>query len=503
MNRVRLFYAGSFITRHSLRVEHVLEFFIQVENLGYRKDVRVVWAGEDGVWRELKARYDRPAERNRELWHARTSFDGTHRKELPGKIQFALRYRVNGSEYWDNNKERNYSVFPEFGLTAPEEIRLIDVGYAPVLERGQKTCPITVAIRRSVNAGRVGIVWTTDGWKTRHDTRCAPGGPWRKMCRYSAGVPGSNGWQLWNGNLEPRDSFRIEYAVYCDTGKDIIWDNNFGRNYLARRESLKILTLNLHCYQEENQDEKFGRIAKAIDDLNIGVVCLQEVGERWSNGKTDYQSNAARIIREKLRRYHGRHYHLHADSSHIGFDKYLEGSAILSKYRFLSVDSGYVSATDSIYDIHSRKVVAARIHVPYIGYINLFSVHLSWWSNGFRQQFENLKRWTDAIGSANSAATLLCGDFNSPAGSDGYALVTSGRAYSDQFLAATAPNVFHKLFGRESRDWGLLQNDHRIDYIFQNREGRLKPVFARTIFMDEDYGRVSDHPGYMVEFEPQ
>ena len=44
--------------------------------------------------------------------------------------------------------------------------------------------------------------------------------------------------------------------------------------FLARRRRLKILTLNLHCYQEENQDAKFSQIAKAIDDLDIDVVCL-------------------------------------------------------------------------------------------------------------------------------------------------------------------------------------------------------------------------------------
>ena len=104
----------------------------------------------------------------------------------------------------------------------------------------------------------------------------------------------------------------------------------FRGQLLARHERLKILTLNLHCYQEENQSDKFTRIAKAINDLSADIVCLQEVGELWNGGSGDWDSNAARIIKDQL----VQPYHYQGDWSHLGFHKYREGSAILSKYPF-------------------------------------------------------------------------------------------------------------------------------------------------------------------------
>ncbi|MCE5335112.1 MAG: endonuclease/exonuclease/phosphatase family protein, partial [Desulfobacteraceae bacterium] len=182
--------------------------------------------------------------------------------------------------------------------------------------------------------------------------------------------------------------------------------------------------------------------------------------------------------------------------------RYREGCCILSRYKLLSTGSEYVSSERSIYSIHARKVVFARIHVPYIGFVNIFSVHLSWWSGGFREQFERLREWADMLGSPDLAATLLCGDFNSAPPSDGYSTVVSSGQYEDQFLAAASPDVFEKVFRRTPPDWSLLREDGRIDYIFMKGHDRLKPVSARCLFTESDYGRVSDHPGYMVEFEP-
>ena len=62
------------------------------------------------------------------------------------------------------------------------------------------------------------------------------------------------------------------------------------------------------------------------------------MGEHWANGNGDWNSNAAKIICDRLHQ----HYHLHTDWSHMGFDRYREGSAILSRYDFVMTDAGYV-----------------------------------------------------------------------------------------------------------------------------------------------------------------
>ena len=98
---------------------------------------------------------------------------------------------------------------------------------------------------------------------------------------------------------------------------------------------------------------------------------------------------------------------------------------------------------------------------------------------------------------------MLCGDFNIKAGSRGYQFVVNSNEYADQFLSANSPQIFRKIFeARESAWERALEDDHRIDYVFLRRGSRLHAISGQIVFTDEDYGRVSDHFGYLVTFEP-
>jgi maltose 6'-phosphate phosphatase len=103
-------------------------------------------------------------------------------------------------------------------------------------------------------------------------------------------------------------------------------------------------------------------------------------------------------------------------------------------------------------------------------------------------------------------ATLLCGDFNIAAGSPGYMIIAGKSDFEDQFLRWTAPDVFARLFRGDSA--GKVRDpaeDGRIDYVFLRKNNALKPSHGRTLFTGRkgDYREVSDHPGYIVEFEPE
>jgi maltose 6'-phosphate phosphatase len=106
--------------------------------------------------------------------------------------------------------------------------------------------------------------------------------------------------------------------------------------------------------------------------------------------------------------------------------------------------------------------------------------------------------WANHTHAENVAATLLCGDFNVKAGSEGYITVT--QEYEDQFLKATSRHIFDQVFHAQQRH--LLNEDGRIDYIFMKKGGKLEATSARMLFTEDNYGRVSDHFGYYVEFEP-
>lgn len=502
MKRIQFLQAANTISRYKQRLQQDLAFTMLVENVAYDKQVEVHWAGEDRVWHMLPAKHRASVGPNQELWSAQAGVVATETKSLPGDIEFALRYQVHGLDFWDNNEARNYCSNADSGVLLHHDLPLLNVDYTPHLSVGQRHYPITVAVRQIIHPSRVWICWTTDNWRTTQESPCFFHRMyWEKWSRSNARNPNRYDTSVWTGQIKVDDAFRVEYAIGCETPNGIIWDNNFGRNYVARRRRLKILTLNLHCYQEDNQDAKFSQIARAINDLDIDIVCLQEVGEPLRNGGSDWNANAAKIIRERLRDY----YHLHTDWSHIGFDRFREGVAVLSRFNFLMTDAGYVSSSHDVHTVNSRKVVMVQVNVPYMGLVNIFSCHLSWPQGGFFDQFDRLRAWANSKHGGNVVATFLCGDFNIKAGSDGYRAVVFSGDYEDQYLSVTSHEVFDNVFRHHAQNMDQqLGDDWRIDFIFKQKHSRLEAVAAREVFTDGDYyGRVSDHTGYFVEFEPQ
>ena len=98
---------------------------------------------------------------------------------------------------------------------------------------------------------------------------------------------------------------------------------------------------------------------------------------------------------------------------------------------------------------------------------------------------------------------MLCGDFNIAAGSGAYQMVLANYSYDDQYLAAQGVYQPEKNFRVDDPYWQQqLSQDYRIDYIFMDKTGGLTAVAANTLFTDQDYGRVSDHNGYLLVFEP-
>lgn len=501
MKAIQLVYAQSTMAVHKGAAVQEIDILILVRNLAFRKRIAVHWTGEDNIWHVTEASYSCPAGRDTEKWRARIHCCAPA-YPLTGNLRFALHYLLPDRQYWDNNCNRNYLLAQNDILLGPG-IMLAHIDYQPLLPQKETLHTITVAIHGDLQANRLYIRWTTDGWKTLHQNPLSlqrTAGFQQKRNQISTLCP--NRPSLWSCRIKVQNVFRIDYAIGCETGQGKFWDNNFGSNYSARRVGLKVLTLNLHCYQETDQNEKFSEIARVINEHDIDIICLQEVGEEWRDGKGNWQSNAARIIQDLLRRY-GRSYSLFTDWSHIGFEHYREGSAILSKYKLLKRAAAYVSSSRNIYTIHARKVVLGQVHVPCVGLINVFSVHLSWWEDGFAEQFEKLRQWADELASDRLAATLLCGDFNSITGSEGYMLVTGSGDYEDQFLCAVSPATIAGGCGdSQPARRQQLTEDSRIDFIFARKGSRLQPTACRILFSGSDSLRVSDHPGYLVEFEP-
>ena len=500
MNKINLLYAKNVITRKASVPEQDLSFLVLVDDLAFDKSVDVAWAGEDGVWHTLTAAYHGKAGHNQEYWFARMAVAAATDQSLPGNVQFALRYRVSGAEYWDNQQGENHSLQADSGIMLADKRPLLNVEFGRRLADGQTLLPVVVATDAALQARRVTIHWTRDDWRSSRKSACHYGrNYWDSEFLSNARNPNHYGCQIWNTALKVDGVCRVQYRISCETRREVLWDDNFGQNYSVQRRPLTVMILNLHCCQEEDQDDKLSRIARAIDAQEVDIVCLQEVAELWNNGKGDWQTNTARIINERLKS----PYHLVTDWSHLGFDRYREGVAVLSRYPIERHQGRYVSSSRDPYSIHSRKVVMAQVRVPYIGLINVFSSHLSWWEDGFAEQFENLRQWAADEHTPQVTTTMLCGDFNIKAGSRGYQFVVDSSEYDDQYLSANSPQVFRRIFTARDAHWErYLDEDHRIDYVFLRKGSGLAATAGRAVFTEQDYGRVSDHFGYLMTFEP-
>ena len=88
---------------------HVLSGQILVENLGFHKDVALLYVGADGGWHEAAATYSAPSytHGNYEVWTFRIA-EAVYKVPPAGFFRFAIRYRVDGAESWDNNGGADY-----------------------------------------------------------------------------------------------------------------------------------------------------------------------------------------------------------------------------------------------------------------------------------------------------------------------------------------------------------------------------------------------------------
>lgn len=496
---ISLIYVQNTISRAKRAPCQQLTFLLRVENISYDKQVDILWSDESGEEYQLTAAFIQTQTDGAEQWQAQTEWTLSPVQSLPGNIQFRLSAMIGDVLYIDDNQGFQYQSQADSGLQLAPSLSFWNHQFNPVLNESQENLDLTLMVSSLLQSEQVMLYWSTDNWQTVQQHACEKAiDYWHRTTSSNARNPNQYGTELWTASLPLEQAFRVEYCICCETDAGKHWFNNEGQNYQSTRQPLKVMILNLHCYQEELQDEKFSTIARAIEEQNVDVVCFQEVAENWNDGNGDWSSNSANIINQLLEQ----PFNLYADWSHLGFDRYREGVAILSRFPLQANDSRYVSNSDDAYDIHARKVVRGQIDVPFYGQLHLFSAHLSWWEDGFQEQFTQLHDWAQSL-SSGSNAVLLCGDFNVAVGSTGYQLVVDKYGYQDQFLLANQQGLTDRGYRVEDAHWHQLDaNDYRIDFIFQPAGGQLRAVAAQPLFTDQDYGRVSDHCGYVMTFEP-
>lgn len=211
---------------------------IELENIAYAKEVKVVYNIGKG-WVEAPAFFVKSLGNNREHWEFsidlgsysqsgdfRSGYTGT-----PVTVQFAVKYKVNGVTYWDNNG--GYNV--DYRITTAEGSGTKP--YAPAALGKNKVClnystysdyPTTyfrgtLTAKAMPGTTSVSIIYTTNSWK-------------QTMVLNAYRIYSINGSDVYafedyrvNYNANPT----YEFAIAYNAGGTTYWDNNVNVNYFV------------------------------------------------------------------------------------------------------------------------------------------------------------------------------------------------------------------------------------------------------------------------------
>ena len=259
---------------------------------------------------------------------------------------------------------------------------------------------------------------------------------------------------------------------------------------------MKLLTINVHSWLEENQLEKLNILAKTIVEKKYDVVAMQEVNQ-LINSADVYQGikedNFGKLLLDKIREYGEEGYSYYWTYSHIGFDKFEEGLAILAKGEVVTVEDFYCTAQQTVTSIESRKILKVDLKIN-DEIVEFYSCHMNLPTckgEDIDQNLSNLINYTD-----NNNLKVFMGDFNTDYFHqvDDYKRILDKGLYDTYELAEKKDEgvtVYKNISG-----WEDSMCQKKLDYVFINRKLDVKESFV--IFNDENYPIISDHNGLEV-----
>lgn len=267
---------------------------------------------------------------------------------------------------------------------------------------------------------------------------------------------------------------------------------------------MKFLTLNTHSWMEQDPEDKLAILVETIAERDFDLICLQEVNQEMTSEVVDtddyyhavpsaepiHRDHYVRLLVEKLAE-RGLRYHWTWAYNHIGYDRYHEGVAILSKTP-IQASEVLVSDVDDATDYHTRRVALAETTVEGKD-IALASVHLSWWDKGFQGEWAKFEARLKEFGKP----LLLAGDFNNPAGQEGYQTILSSELnLQDSFEVAAQVSGSYTV-GPGIDGWKGNEEPLRIDYVFTTKDWTVERL--EVIFDGTNKPLVSDHYGLAAD----
>lgn len=271
---------------------------------------------------------------------------------------------------------------------------------------------------------------------------------------------------------------------------------------------MKLMTLNTHSLIEENGEVKRQATAQFIHENEIDIIALQEVNQthdakaikpcsKYFGSSTIKKDNYANDLVKDLRKL-GSSYYWCWFGFKLGYDRYDEGLAILSKYPILDIKEIPLSSVSDYNNWKTRKALGIKVLVNN-EMIRIFSVHMGWWDDvdePFAQQWKKL----DAIIREKDDLIFLMGDFNasSKVKNESYDMVMNSNYY-DMYHQATKVKGHDTMLGKIDGWSDKKIKGKRIDYIFTNKEIQAKEM--KVVFTGKEQMIVSDHFGIYLNID--
>ncbi|HFH9836971.1 TPA: endonuclease/exonuclease/phosphatase family protein [Streptococcus suis] len=259
---------------------------------------------------------------------------------------------------------------------------------------------------------------------------------------------------------------------------------------------MKLLTVNVHAWLEENQDKKLDILAQTIAQNHYDVIALQEVNQLMTSPlvtKDLRQDNYGLVLLEKLKELGVADYSYFWSNSHIGYDKYDEGIAFLTKLPVYEVDAFYCSQHQDLTSILSRKIIGLTVACGN-ELIDLYSCHINLPDHKEENQLENIRTIVERTG--QERLKILMGDFNTDAFSNpqAYQAIKSLGLYDSYDLAEEKDKGV--TVEKAIDGWAGHSQEKRLDYIFLNQEKRV--LSSQVIFNGANQPVISDHFGVEI-----
>lgn len=274
---------------------------------------------------------------------------------------------------------------------------------------------------------------------------------------------------------------------------------------------MKLLTLNTHSLVENNYYKKLLDFTEVILQEKPDIIALQEVNQTrdksiipLSDLKGFYPCEENIIIRQDNHAYNavkilsenGLDYYWSWAAIKLGYEKFDEGIAILSRSEITEAESLIISKINDYNNWKTRKIIGIKNKQnPYEWF---YSVHFGWWDDS-EEPFKN--QWENIINYINIKNKIwLMGDFNNSAEirNQGYDMIEKSGWYDCYKLAEKKDSgitVSKNIDGWKDKNSDI--NNMRIDYIWCSTK---RDIINSQVFFNGKNGRViSDHYGIMIE----